>query len=1529
MVPGTSRVVLICMSSFLALGPAITLPIYADDGLLGHWSFDEGQGDVAIDRSGHDNDGEIAGARWVRGKFGTALRFNGHSAYVTVPEIAGLDGAEEMTLEAWVFWESGGKYPNIVTGGRWSPGGFLLFVNDRQCSFRMGRPGYSATKAPKQWCEIGAPLVAPFTLSKWYHIAVSFKRPMIKTYVDGQVVGSSSWEYPVGYQGDLVFGRWGGTTSHQGLIDEIKLYKRCLDANEIAADYRATLVGRNSTAGDDVAYKVVPRRSQLASAEAVFENDFAKLAISSRGRCAALIDRRTGKDHLLHTTPLVTIRRGDVTYQRAKCKLVDNQLILQFPKAETTVTVRVEAKGKYFTFHVESVSKPNIDELTFVNLDLQPCQRVNSMSGLASDEQFAVCLRALNLETNVKVSGESPKLTAASFATYGLEQGSAALVACPTPQLIGILREVVRNERLPYSALGGPFSLVAEENRGSYVFARVSEDDVDAWIELALRGGIQTVHLSGWQQSLGHYAPRKDLYPRGLAGLKAVTDRLHAAGLRVGIHTLTGCISTNDPWVCPVPDPRLATDGAYTLATNIGVEASDVLTAEPPGDHPTIWAYSSRGNCIRIDDELIQYSGLSTKPSFGFLHCRRGAFGTRVASHTKGTAVQHMYTRYGGFVADEHTSLVDDVADRIAEVYNTCELDQIYMDGAEAERGWYGVARMRHAIYTRLERPALVEASCWDHHSWPFHSRVGAWDHPRWGLKRFADDHLRAIENYRRQYLLEGQLGWWVILGPSRDWNMEMPDEIEYLSVKALAHDVPLSFQTVVAAGTPPNARQDEYLTMVGQCERLRLADYFSETVKRTLREERKEFSLTQAIDGQWQFEPTDYLEHKVLGDMDDSRSWHVTNRFATQPLRMRIEALHVAYPFADPRSLLLAEYSTKNEFTVSGSATGVRSSLVQSTAVPPWPSTADTEEKPAITLRFQARNDGDSPVGAWARIKKDFEPVIDLTSYDALGVWVHGDGQGALLNLQLTNLPEYFHTFDDHYIKLDFTGWRYFELLMRERDAAAYHDYSWPYGAHTALHRSPLVRQAVSRVTIYLNNLSPGSETTCYLGPIKALRTRKSVLHNPSLRLANQQIVFPVDLDSGMYIEYESPENCRVYDPHGNLLRWVRPTGAAPTLMTGANTLAFTCQDQQEHGTQGFRTRAAITVITHGAPLRGQRPATEIDWSLLQREYEPPRTIVSLDGNQNRWAVLCRPDQPYADVELELRVEQVGNNTEAFNSRSAVALEDFEQKDEPNGAASHAATLYRYDSQPTATGCSPKVTQSLTRCSDIVKRGDASACFKATSQRDDHGGWAVKTKVFAHPMDLSRHARIGFWLHGDAGMQQFKLQLRDASGGWQDMYTRVDFRGWRFCQFALGGPNLKDLRKITGLNIYFNSIPAGKTVECRVDEIRVFGPPEPLRNPTLSIAGKTVRFPVAMNAGDRLLIRNGQARWLEGKGKESAPIKMVPTLPRLRPGMNSILFSLPENGPRQFRVRVSLVKKYPKPVVDSATSKMPQQEKP
>ena len=99
------------------------------------------------------------------------------------------------------------------------------------------------------------------------------------------------------------------------------------------------------------------------------------------------------------------------------------------------------------------------------------------------------------------------------YEEYGFVGCKAALAACPTGQMRAVLKEMVKQEGLPYSSLGGPFSLDAEATRGSYLFAHVSEDSVDEWIELTRRAGFTHIHFSGWAKCLGHYEPREKPFP--------------------------------------------------------------------------------------------------------------------------------------------------------------------------------------------------------------------------------------------------------------------------------------------------------------------------------------------------------------------------------------------------------------------------------------------------------------------------------------------------------------------------------------------------------------------------------------------------------------------------------------------------------------------------------------------------------------------------------------------------------------------------------------------------------------------------------------------------------------------------------------------------------------------------------------------------------------------------------------------------------------------------------------------------------
>ncbi|MFN4179113.1 MAG: hypothetical protein ACK4I8_02270, partial [Armatimonadota bacterium] len=762
-----------------------------------------------------------------------------------------------------------------------------------------------------------------------------------------------------------------------------------------------------------------------------------------------------------------------------------------------------------------------------------------------------------------------PSLSAVCFPEYQISGAKAVLVGCPFDQLRSVLKEVVINEKMLFSPVGGPFALDAEETRGSYVFAVVSEANVDEWIGLCKKAGIALIHMIGWDSSYGHYQPRKELFPNGLTGLKEVVGKIHAAGLMAGLHVHFG-VSPHDLFVSPVPDKRLKKDAIFTLAESVDEKATFIPTTEPPKGLDVIWAFASRGNVVQIGNELIQYAALSEDPP-GFANCRRGAFGTKPSPHDKGETVEHLYCRYTVFFPDENSSLVDEIAENIAKVVNTCGIDMVYMDGAEGmPGGWYGVSKMRAAIFRRLRGRVMVEASEWGYHSWTFHSRIGAWDHPNWGLKRFIDIHCKANEEYRTSCLLPAQLGWWAILGPNENTYAELPDEVEYLCCKALAYDMPMSFQGI-GLGEPWNARQDEYLELIGRYERLRLARYFPEEVKAKLKAEGEEFRLVQTADGGWAFIPTDYLKHKITGLGDGSNVWRLRNRFATQPLRLRIRVLDVAAPYDSLDSLVLVDFQ-ESGWTTEGAA-GITCSLVPST---------EQVKVGKVSGCYKARSDRKERKGAWAKVTKTFSPPLDLRKFGAIGVWIYGDGKGEVLNFQLTNPPQYWTTFDEHYVVVDFTGWRYFELHLKERDAERHGDYQWPYSDIYAIYRNPLIRHAVSGLTIYYNNLPPNEEVRCYISPIKALPVTKTKLSNPTVSINGKKFTFPVTLESGHYLEFLPPTDGRLYDERGRLIQKFVPQGEVPEVLAGDNTISFTCEQFE-----GPNVRTEVTVILEGEPIK------------------------------------------------------------------------------------------------------------------------------------------------------------------------------------------------------------------------------------------------------------------------------------------------------------------------------------------------------
>ena len=97
-------------------------------------------------------------------------------------------------------------------------------------------------------------------------------------------------------------------------------------------------------------------------------------------------------------------------------------------------------------------------------------------------------------------------------------------------------------------------------------------------------------------------------------------------------------------------------------------------------------------------------------------------------------------------------------------------------------------------------------------------------------------------------------------------------------------------------------------------------------------------------------------------------------------------------------------------------------------------------------------------------------------------------------LNFQVFT-PGYPTVLSDHFVTVDFLGWRYFELPFREPDVDAWYQYSWPYGfGGYELVRGTVDRNHVGRDQHLLQQFADGATSNCYISLVKRFLSSRSV---------------------------------------------------------------------------------------------------------------------------------------------------------------------------------------------------------------------------------------------------------------------------------------------------------------------------------------------------------------------------------------------------------------------------------------------------
>ncbi len=880
------------------------------------------------------------------------------------------------------------------------------------------------------------------------------------------------------------------------------------------------------------------------------------LVVGRDASCLAFHDRRSGRDIAAGGhAKLARARAGGREILPVAARLEAGRLHLDFGTEGPRIVLAVRPRRRSLILEVEAVEGPKVEELAFVDLDLGP--------GGQPDEPFSACLLARTVATHVpELPRATARLRALAYPELGLVGASVAIVGAPRDDFRAALQEAVEDApALPHSKLGGPWALDAPVNRGSYLFNfdGVTLANVNAWVALARRLGMTQIDFHGGSSfRFGDCRPSPLLYPRGRADLKAAIDRLHDAGILAGLHTYAFFLAKDTPWVTPVPDPRLASARTFTLAADLDAAATTLPVAESTAGLSTTTGFFVRNSVtLRVGEELIDFGGVAAKTPFGFTQCRRGAHGTKASAHPRGTRVGHLKECFGLFVPDPHSTLFGEIAAATADTYNACGFDMIYLDALDGsdvldphrhgEFAWHYASRFAFEVARRLHRPAVFEMSMFTHHLWCLRSRYAAWDHANRSYKRFVDLHCAANEESRRMFL-PGELGWWALKGWGGSQTEPMfADDMEYLLVKGLATDTGFALMGIDPKTAAANPALPRLAELIRRWETLRLSGRVSAAVKDRLREPGAEFTLEGDVEAGWALRPVVSVRHRLEATDERTRSWQVTNPYGPRPLALRIEPLTLACAHDVPSNPVLADFRDDADFPARAAAPGVSAQ---------WEPAHDVLKNGPVTGRFRFTSRVADRKGAWAKFEKTFDPPLDLSRHAGLGLWVHADGSGALLNLQLRSPAHLVSGVADHYVTLDFTGWRYVELV--EPEGERWSHYHWPYGDPYSIYREALQAGQITSLGVWFNDLPPGREVVCYLEELRAVTLDNATMTTPEVSVGGVMLRFPCTLRSGQYLEFSPPGPARLYGPDGAQLSEVHPEGTIPMLLQGSNDLRF-----------------------------------------------------------------------------------------------------------------------------------------------------------------------------------------------------------------------------------------------------------------------------------------------------------------------------------------------------------------------------------
>ncbi len=639
--------------------------------------------------------------------------------------------------------------------------------------------------------------------------------------------------------------------------------------------------------------------------DVVFETSGFRISIDDKGNLSSIIEKKSGKNFLYSdsVSPLLSIRKNQKFIYSESMSVDDEQqnIMFTFP-GKILVTININENIDYLKFELISVDNPEgIDLVVWGPF----CTGINNVIGetigVVQDNEFAVGLQALNPKTLggypwnendclpqldifegddfsdiseknkrhvlYRVEAAKPTEFGSSLQAYcrnrnkerivenwghqkyitpafddgGIIGSKIALFGCSRDDILSTISKIELNEGLPHPLIQGEWGKISREASSAYLILDFSESDIEKAVEITRLAGLKYMYHSAPFESWGHFPLKKNFFPNGWDGMKKCVDYAARHGISIGVHTLSNFITTNDAYVSPVPDKRLAFSGKTALTNAIDEKTTDIQIKSSDFFNKTD---KSHLKTIRIGNELIRYSGISESEPWILSDCQRGQFGTQAANHDQNSEIFEL-ADHGYKVFLSNPELTFEIAENIARLFNNTGLRQISFDGLEGCRstgmGNYGEILMTTTWYKNLsddiKQHFIADASRTSHFFWHIYSRMN-WGEPWYDNFRESQQEYRLKnQKYFKRNFMPGMLGWF-LMRPSTS-----VEDIEWLLARSAGFDAGYAFVMSYDA-VEQNGLSSEILSLLGQWEKLRMNNSIPDSLKILMQDVNNEFEL-------------------------------------------------------------------------------------------------------------------------------------------------------------------------------------------------------------------------------------------------------------------------------------------------------------------------------------------------------------------------------------------------------------------------------------------------------------------------------------------------------------------------------------------------------------------------------------------------------------------------------------------------------------------------------------------------------------